>query len=261
MRIPALRLGGLQRGDRALRARAGLADASARRATATRPGPRPTSGRTCTATISCMPGRCSSTSSRTPGSTFAASGIASCARSAATISRTAGARRYVQREYAQRNPREFAGYDEDCWGLTAVRRPERSRLPGTTGAGGDCSATRRAACPTARTTARSPAGRRSRRCRSRPRSRCAAARSMHRRYPGDAGRTALREQLQSEARRRRRRAWVSAGPLRPRPGHRGDDDREPSHRADLAADAELSLHASPACGAPDSAAAGCSRRR
>ena len=30
---------------------------------------------------------------------------------------------YVQREYARRNPNEFAGYDEDCWGLTAGPGP------------------------------------------------------------------------------------------------------------------------------------------
>src|SRR5512140_1939330 len=30
---------------------------------------------------------------------------------------------YVQREYAQRNPREFAGYDENCWGLSAGDGP------------------------------------------------------------------------------------------------------------------------------------------
>jgi hypothetical protein len=30
---------------------------------------------------------------------------------------------YVQREYARRNPNEFAGYDEDCWGLTAGEGP------------------------------------------------------------------------------------------------------------------------------------------
>jgi hypothetical protein len=29
----------------------------------------------------------------------------------------------VQREYARRNPGEFAGYDEDCWGLTACDGP------------------------------------------------------------------------------------------------------------------------------------------
>lgn len=30
---------------------------------------------------------------------------------------------YVQREYARRNPREFAGYDELCWGLSACDGP------------------------------------------------------------------------------------------------------------------------------------------
>jgi len=30
---------------------------------------------------------------------------------------------YVQREYAERNPREHAGYDEHCWGLTACDGP------------------------------------------------------------------------------------------------------------------------------------------
>ena len=29
----------------------------------------------------------------------------------------------IQREYARRNPGEFAGYDEDCWGLTACDGP------------------------------------------------------------------------------------------------------------------------------------------
>ena len=34
----------------------------------------------------------------------------------------------VQREYARRNPREFAGYDENCWGLTACDGPN-NQLP------------------------------------------------------------------------------------------------------------------------------------
>ena len=38
----------------------------------------------------------------------------------------------VQREYARRNPREFAGYDEDCWGLTACDGPS-DEMPDTTG--------------------------------------------------------------------------------------------------------------------------------
>ena len=38
----------------------------------------------------------------------------------------------VQREYARRNPRRFAGYDEDCWGLTACDGPNDGmpRVPG-----------------------------------------------------------------------------------------------------------------------------------
>jgi hypothetical protein len=31
----------------------------------------------------------------------------------------------VQREYARRNPHRFAGYDEDCWGLTACDGPSQ----------------------------------------------------------------------------------------------------------------------------------------
>ena len=52
----------------------------------------------------------------------------------------------------------------------AMARATRCRTRSVTGDG--CSATPRAACRTARTTARSRAGRRSRRCRSRPRSCC-----------------------------------------------------------------------------------------
>jgi hypothetical protein len=38
----------------------------------------------------------------------------------------------VQREYAQRNPNEFAGYDEHCWGLTACDGPS-DELPNEIG--------------------------------------------------------------------------------------------------------------------------------
>jgi hypothetical protein len=34
---------------------------------------------------------------------------------------------YIQREYAMRNPHEFAGYDENCWGLTACDGPSDER--------------------------------------------------------------------------------------------------------------------------------------
>ncbi len=33
---------------------------------------------------------------------------------------------YIQREYAQRNPHEFAGYDEKCWGLSACDGPSNA---------------------------------------------------------------------------------------------------------------------------------------
>jgi hypothetical protein len=33
----------------------------------------------------------------------------------------------VQREYARRNPHEFAGYDENCWGLTACDGPSHQQ--------------------------------------------------------------------------------------------------------------------------------------
>jgi hypothetical protein len=37
----------------------------------------------------------------------------------------------IQHEYARRNPREFAGYDENCWGLSACDGPsdERPEVP------------------------------------------------------------------------------------------------------------------------------------
>ena len=37
---------------------------------------------------------------------------------------------WVQREYARRNPLGFAGYDEDCWGLTACDGPSTDTVKG-----------------------------------------------------------------------------------------------------------------------------------
>jgi hypothetical protein len=39
---------------------------------------------------------------------------------------------YIQREYTRRNPRDFAGYDENCWGLSAGDGPGNEQ-PGTSG--------------------------------------------------------------------------------------------------------------------------------
>ena len=116
----------------------------------------------------------------------------------------------VQREYARRNPREFAGYDEDCWGLTACDGPS-DELPDATGGrrrlfgyaargvpygpddGTLAGWAALASLPFA------------------PEIALSAARNMHRRYPEMRLRSTVREQLQSESRRRRRRSWVSAG--------------------------------------------------
>ena len=77
----------------------------------------------------------------------------------------------VQREYARRNPHEFAGYDDNCWGLTACDGPS-NQLP-------ELANTRRRlfgyaarVCRTGPMTAPSEGGRRWRRCRWRPRSPC-----------------------------------------------------------------------------------------
>jgi hypothetical protein len=35
---------------------------------------------------------------------------------------------YIHREYAQRNPHEFTGYDENCWGLSACDGPSDEQL-------------------------------------------------------------------------------------------------------------------------------------
>ena len=57
-----------------------------------------------------------------------------------------------------------------------------------------------------------------------------AVRDMSPTLSRDAVRTTVRERLQSDARRRRPARLGFGRPLRARPGHRGDDDREPSHR-------------------------------
>ena len=132
MRIPALRLGRLQRGDRAVRAGAGLADASDSK------------------------GDCYDAWTATyqwenlygydflyAGPLFVHQfshawidfrGIQDRFMREKRCDYFENSRRatQVQREYAQRNPHEFAGYDEHCWGLTACDGPS-DELPGETG--------------------------------------------------------------------------------------------------------------------------------
>ena len=241
MRVPALWMGRLQRGDRAVRARAGLADAPARQRHATARGPRPTNGRTSTATTCSTRGRSSSTSSRTRGSTFAGSGTASCARSARDYFENSRRATYVQREYARRNPHEFAGYGEDCWGLTAGDGPgddvpdaasEPARWFGYAARGVPYG-------PDDGTLS------------------CAAVAGVAAVRPGDRAARGTQHD-----RRATRRCWPAtssrAASTRPSPartaargssprhygldqGHRGHDDRELPHAVDLAPDARLSL--------------------
>jgi hypothetical protein len=71
----------------------------------------------------------------------------------------------VQREYARRNPHEFAGYDDNCWGLTACDGPS-NQLP-------ELANVRRRLFGTGPMTALSADGRPWPRCPSRPRSPCA----------------------------------------------------------------------------------------
>jgi len=77
---------------------------------------------------------------------------------------------YVQRQYAIRNPKAFRGYNENCWGITASDGPGPAtrKVDGVERRFYDYRA--RSVPFLGRTTAPSRRGRRSLRCRSRPRS-------------------------------------------------------------------------------------------
>jgi hypothetical protein len=95
---------------------------------ATGPGCPRTPGGRCTSTSSSSPAPCSSTRSPTSGG---------LSRDPDAFMRDKGldyfenSRRatYVQREYAIRNPLEFASYHEDCWGVTTSGRPRLGDAP------------------------------------------------------------------------------------------------------------------------------------
>ena len=146
-RLPPVPLGGLRRGAAALRARPRLADPPAARGELRRLAVHlPVEGDLRPRAIS-TPGRCSPTSSRTSGSTSAASRTPSCASRASTTSRTAGGRPTSSSEYAIRNPLEFEGYGEHCWGFTASDGPGLDELRRSTASSGSSSTTSRAARP------------------------------------------------------------------------------------------------------------------
>ena len=162
----------------------------------------------------------------------------------------------IQREYAQRNPHEFAGYDENCWGLSACDGPidvqpdvphETQRVFGYAARGvpygpddGTLSATVRTGVAAVRT-----------------RDRHGHHAQHDGALSGDGVRRPFLEQLQPDAHRRRWACMGFRGALRARSGHRVDDDRKLSQRTDLAADAQLPRTSATACTVPDFAAAGC----
>ena len=197
--------------------------------TATRRGPRPTSGRTCTATIFSMRGRCSSISSRMHGSIFAASRIASCARSAATISRTAGAR-----PTCSASTRGATRTDSPATTKTAgALPPAMARATSCAALTGEHAALlrlcrARRAVRAGRRNARGVGGARVAAVRARDRAvrRAQHASALSARCCAISGTRAA--SIRPSIERGRTRLGVGR-PLRARPGHRRDDDRELSH--------------------------------
>ena len=146
----------------------------------------------------------------------------------------------VQREYARRNPHGFAGYDENCWGLTRLRWPERSNCRGWPTSGAACSAMPRVACLTDPTTEPSTASAALASLPFAPEIALCAVRNMIRRYPEMLSAQRYASSFNPTLASADRARLGFGRPLRARPGHRGDDDRKPSHPTDLAADAGLS---------------------
>ena len=171
------------------------------RGRATTRGPRRTSGRICTATMCSTRGRSSSISSRTRGSTFAVIQDRFMREKRSDYFENSRRATYVQREYAQRNPREFAGYGEHCWGLTAGDGPSDELPEVTPTSGAACSATPPAGCRTDRTTERCPAAAVLASLPFAPEIVLPRGTQHDCALSGDAGRSAVRQRLQSDSRR------------------------------------------------------------
>ena len=172
-------------------------------------------------------GRCSPINSRTCGSTSAASGTRSCASTASTISRTAGAPRSCSSSTPSAIPAALPQYGECCWGITASDGPgEITReVDGVARRFfGYCAR----ACPTVPTTARSRRGPWSRRCPSRRRSCCRPSRTSSGFDSAATHPLRIQDDVQSHVPRIRRvpaRLGVAVA-LRHQPGADRRDDRE-----------------------------------
>ena len=84
---------------------------------------RPTSGRKSTIVNCFTRGRSSRISSRICGSTFAVFATNSCVTHGSDYFENSRQATFVQQEYAIRNPMNFVGYGEHCWGFTACDGP------------------------------------------------------------------------------------------------------------------------------------------
>ena len=115
-------------GKATTRACCSTSSASARRPIRCRPRAlpptaRPISGRRSTVASCSIRARCSLTSSRTCGSTFAACATHFMREHGSDYFENSRQATFVQQEYAIRNPMKFAGYGEHCWGFTACDGP------------------------------------------------------------------------------------------------------------------------------------------
>ena len=155
VRLPALRLGGLQRGAAALRPRSWLYRLHARRRTTIVPGLRPISGRTSTGRDLLYAGPLFIHQFSHVWIDFRGIHDAFMREKHPTTSRTAGGPYGCSGSTPCSNPRGFRGYGPRSWGITACDGPGPATQPSTAASSGS-SDTPRAACLTDRMMARSP---------------------------------------------------------------------------------------------------------
>ena len=126
-RLPALRLARLQRGDARLHPGARLADAPGRARGVEGMDWRPTRtrGARSAARSSCRSGRCSAISTRTCGSTSAASRTSTCASKGIDYFENSRRAAYAHREYCDPEPDALARLRQRDLGPDRVRRPGR----------------------------------------------------------------------------------------------------------------------------------------
>ena len=213
--------------------------------------------------------RCSATSTRTSGSTSAASRTPTCAARGIDYFENSRRATLAQRAYAIANPGGWAGYGEDVWGLTACDGPVDAERLSTAAAGRFRTYAARGASFTEVRRRRHdrPDGGRRRRSPFAPEIVIPALMAMRERY-GEHLYSTLRLRRRASTRRspspmpvaaragRARRRLVRHRLPRHRPGPDPGDDRELPQRPRLEADAQEPARRAAASGAPASPAAG-----